>query len=217
MTFRRLVLAALFAVTLASCKKDNNPVVSTPTGTPRLIFKFKFDSTQQRLNNVGQPSSIPAGHAAQSPVFNAMSAHYIELAPTMYTALGAGKVLYKAPETNDGGAQAILFDSSKVVHQGETFFSIPLDSIASGTYEWLRVSLAYQNYDIKYKQGNLFATGTVASFIGFRTFINDYLIKTQTKSVNAKKRPGLLGFRNVGLGFQLHHGRPGTSRRDHGS
>ena len=65
----------------------------------KLIFQFKFDSTQVRLNNVGQPAGLPAGNAGQSPVFNKMSAHYIELAPSVVTALGAGEILYKAEET----------------------------------------------------------------------------------------------------------------------
>src|SRR6478672_7648024 len=55
--------------------------VWTSTGTgPHLIFKFKFDSTQVRLDNLGNPSTIPSGHAAYSPVFHSMASHYVELA-----------------------------------------------------------------------------------------------------------------------------------------
>ena len=100
-----IVVIALFAV---SCKKS----ADTNNAGPDLIFTFKFDSTQQRLNNLGQPSVIPAGNAAQSPVFNTMSAHYIELAPAMFTPLGAGAVLYRAPETTAGGSSAIDFERS---------------------------------------------------------------------------------------------------------
>jgi hypothetical protein len=70
--------AALCSLLLFSCTKEP---VTTPAGA-KLIFIFEFDSTQVRLNNIGQPSAMPAGHAGQSPRFNSMSAHYIELAPT---------------------------------------------------------------------------------------------------------------------------------------
>ena len=68
-----------------------------------LQFKFKFDATQARLNPFGLPSSIPAGNAAQTPVFHEMSVHYIELAPGALTPLGAGAIVYHAAETSKGG------------------------------------------------------------------------------------------------------------------
>lgn len=39
----------------------------------------------------------------------------------MYTALGAGEVVYHAPETTAGGANAIDFSKAKVVAPGEVF------------------------------------------------------------------------------------------------
>lgn len=44
---------------------------------------------------------------------------------------------------------AINFSQGVRVGDGGTFFSMPLAQMAPGTYEWLRVSLAYQNYDIR--------------------------------------------------------------------
>lgn len=166
---------ALVVVVFSSCKKDK------PDTGPRLIFKFKFDSTQVRLNNIGQPATLPSNHRAQSPRFNTMSAHYVELAND-FDALGSGKVLYKAEETTAGGAQAIDFSKATIVPEGEEFYSVPLSLITPGSYKWLRVSLAYQNYDITYKQSGITGTGTVASFIGYRTYVNSYKIKTQTKT-----------------------------------
>jgi hypothetical protein len=75
--------ALIFIVT--SCKKEDN---TTSISTANINFIFKFDSTQVRLNAIGQPSVIPAGNAAQSPRFNKMSAHYLELTPNALTALG---------------------------------------------------------------------------------------------------------------------------------
>lgn len=162
-------LLAMAVLGFTSCKKEEEK-------GPRLIFKFKFDSTQARLNNIGQPASLPANHRAQSPKFNRMSAHYIELAGD-FDQVGGGKVLYKADETTAGGSTAIDFSKSTIVKEGEEFFSIPLKDLAAGSYKWLRVSLAYQNYDIKYKQGSFYGTGTVASFIGYNTYVTNYTIK----------------------------------------
>ena len=175
-----------------SCKKNNDK--------PKLIFKFKFDNTQERLNNFGLPSSIPAGHGTQSPVFNTMSAHYIEISPKDSILLGYGEVLYRAEETTAGGANAIDFSKSVLAKEGETFFSIDLDKIKTGTYKNLRVSLAYQNFDIQYKYSTYTFTGTLASFVGFNTYVNSYKIKDQTKVINGNKLQGYWGFETNTLG-----------------
>ncbi|MCG9910831.1 MAG: hypothetical protein MH137_05965 [Flavobacteriales bacterium] len=192
-----LFAAAVVALSFTACKKNKED-------GPRLVFKFQFDSTQARLNNVGQPSVIPAGNAAQTPMFNLLSGHYIELAPTAFTALGTGEVIYHAPEVNvSGGMFNTAIDHNKCtpVGNGQTFFSIPISEVNAGTYEWLRVSLAYQNYDIKYAFDNplnpgqtLTATGTVASFIGYNTYIENYTIKNQSIAVNGPKLQGYWGF-----------------------
>ncbi|MEO8591277.1 MAG: hypothetical protein ABI432_18000 [Flavobacteriales bacterium] len=169
-----LATATLLVLALGSCKKDDDDTTPPVDAGPRLILKFKFDSTQVRLNNIGQPASVIAGHGAQSPVFNKMSAHYVEFAPTALTALGTGDVVYHAPETTLGGANAIDHDLCHVVAEGAEFLNIPLSELGAGTYEWLRVSLSYQNYDIKLYWNDLPFTGTVASFLGFNTYITSY-------------------------------------------
>lgn len=193
-----LLLPILAMIFISSCKKDSG----TNNSTPKLVFKFKFDSTQARLNNTGQPQALAAGHAGQSPVFNAMSAHYVELAPTAFTALGSGNVLYRADETTLGGSNAIDFEKSNFAGNNEVFYSVPIKNVTPGDYEWLRISLAYQNYDIKYYidtviNGITFKQeypGTVASFIGFNTYIKNYKIKNQTLTVNGNEKQGYWGF-----------------------
>lgn len=190
----QLVFSCLVVMICVSCKKDK-----ADSPEPKLIFKFRFDSTQQRLNNIGQPATLPAGHGAQSPVFNSMSAHYIELAPNMYTALGAGNILYKAPETSVGGDLAIDFSKSIIAKNGENFYSVPLRDVNAGTYEWLRISLAYQNYDVKVRYNGLNFTGTIASFIGFNTYINSFKPKNTSVNVNANKLQGYWAFEALGF------------------
>ena len=192
--------------------------VWTPSGTgPRLIFKFKFDSTQVRLNAFGNPiSSISAGHGALSPVFNKMAAHYLELAQNDYTLLGAGKVLYHAPETSKGGSTAIDFGRSVVVKEGAIFFSKAINEITPGTYQWLRLSLSYQNYDLPFLSNTLVGTqyGTIASFLGYKTYVEKYKIKTQdyvpSASVggpNSNHAQGYWGFEtNYILGYPNNNG-----------
>ena len=113
------------AILFTSCKKDKDPVEPV-VPVYNLVLKYKFDSTQVRLNNLGQPEPMPAGHAGQSPRFNKMSSHYIELAQTRWTALGQGEVVYLAPETTAGGDNAINFSQSSFAGDGEVFFKIPL-------------------------------------------------------------------------------------------
>ncbi len=203
---KKIVAILLISGIIFSCKKkeeeptpDETPTTTgtqptddgypdtvwTATGTgPRLIFKFKFDSTQARLDAFGNVlTTLPSGHSAYSPKFNQMAAHYIELAPTDFDSLGKGVVLYHAPETAAGGTTAIQFSKSVVVRENVIFYSIPLSQVTAGTYKWLRLSLSYQNYDIPYKAnaipGNHIGLGTVASFLGYKTYVTKYKIKDQ--------------------------------------
>lgn len=185
---------ALAALVFSSCKKDEEPIVTQPAPEPRLIFTFKFDSTQVRLDGFGQPASLPANHGAQCPQFRLMSAHYIELTPDMYTGLGQGTILYHAVETTEGGPTAIDFDSSHVVSEGQEFYSIPLSQMVPGTYNFLRVSLAYQNYDVKVRANSIDFTGRIASFIGFNTYVRTFTPNTVPVTLNANKAQGYWAF-----------------------
>src|SRR4051812_7109615 len=146
-----ILLCLLFSAMLSACKKDSTETAAPSKPELKLIFKFKFDSTQVRLNNLGNPSSIPDSNAGQSPVFHQMAAHYVELTPTAYTQIGSGDVLYNGASVETGGAKAIDFDQEVKVGQDEVFLSVPLKDIQAGTYNYLRVSLAYQNYDVKFR------------------------------------------------------------------
>jgi hypothetical protein len=178
----------LIALSFLSCQKDD---VSTE---PNLIIKFKFDANQVRLNNIGEPAIIPVGNAAQTPIFNSISAHYFELAPNAFTQLGQGSVLYHAPETMTGGSSAIDFDQSKIVGEDEVFLSIPLSQVTQGSYEWVRVSLSYQNFDVSIRNAGNDYTGTFASFVGFNTYINNHSIGTNLFPVNANRAQGYWAF-----------------------
>lgn len=202
----RLITIMLVSLAFFSCNKNDNDTSDT-TNTPeaKLIFKFHFDSTQTRLGNLGIPVGVPAGHGAQSPRFNVMSAHYIELAQDSLTLLGNGAVVYRAAETTAGVSLAIDFSQATLAPDGGIFFSIPLSQVPSGTYKWLRVSLAYQNYDINYRfvynTVTYDAVGTIASFIGFNTYIQNFTVKDSSLSVNANKLQGFWGFESTVLGF----------------
>lgn len=193
-----------YTVTLTvSNSAGSNSTTKTITiiAAPLLRFKFVFDPNLPRLNNLGQAEPIEQGHAAQSPDFNLMGAHYIELAPTMYTALGTGEVIYVGAETTEGGVKALDFDQEKLVGNNEQFFAIPLSQVAAGNYTWLRVSLAYQNYNITYRYNGVQYTGTLASFIGYNTYIRDYKIKNKSKTINGNKLQGYWGFEESQIGY----------------
>jgi hypothetical protein len=127
-----------------------------------------------------------------------MSAHYIEMTPNQFTQIGQGAVLYHAPETSQGGSLAIDFNKSNPIGNGQTFYSMPLKDVPAGNYEWLRISLAYQNYDINFRYSmngtNYDLNGTLASFIGYNTFLNTFRIKDSTVTVNANKLQGYWAF-----------------------
>src|SRR5687768_3194348 len=100
--FRCLFTGLLLTLLFTACDKPSSEEEIPAPSQPKLIFKFRFDSTQVRLNELGQPEDVPAGHAAQNPRFNTISAHYLELTPSQFTPLGDGTVLYTGTQTSAG-------------------------------------------------------------------------------------------------------------------
>jgi len=196
-------LMAISLISLVSCKKDKTQ------SEPKLIIKLVVDSSQVRLGNLGTPAAIPAGNAGQHPFFNKISAHYLELAPNAYTPLGSGAKLYHAAETSAGGSTAIDFSKAIVKAPGEIFLEIPLKDVPTGSYEWARLSLSYQNYDVKFYYNNAPLTGTIASFVGYNNYLTSFLVKTQSVTVNQNKLQGFWAFETV-TGVQTGQS-PGTT------
>jgi hypothetical protein len=192
--FNLIWLICVFA--LFSCSEDNDDAPSEP----QLIIKFKFDPNQERLNNFGQPSTIPMGNAAQSPDVRRMSANYIEFAPTASTLLGEGEIVFIGPETTAGGSNAIDFQNARFAGDNEMFLSIPLSEVSSGNYDWVRVSLAYQEGDIDFKavDGNDY-TGTLASFVGYNSYITSFNLNDSSFDVNANRLQGFWVFEALGF------------------
>ncbi|WP_333807506.1 hypothetical protein [Flavobacterium sp.] len=184
------IFIVLFSIiSFFSCDdKDDN------VQEPYLIIKFQFDPNQVRLNNLGQPAAIPSGHAAQSPDFSKISAHYFELAPTAYTQLGNGTILYHADETTQGGSVAIDFSKAVIVGEGEAFLRIPLSQVAQGSYEYVRVSLAYQEYTISVRNAGNDYLGKLASFVGYNTYITTHSIGNNSFPVNGNRLQGYWAF-----------------------
>ena len=186
---------------LSACSDANDETNSTSEAN--LIIQLKFDPTQERLGNLGQPVSVAEGNAAQSPSISRMSANYIEFAPNTYTALGAGEVVFAGEETTSGGANAIDFQNAIFAGNNETFLTIPLSDVRAGSYEWVRVSLAYQEGEIDFlaENGNVY-TGTLASFVGYNNYITTLDLNGSTIAVNANKLQGFWAFETLGYTAQ---------------
>lgn len=187
------ILAIAASVSQLACQKDN-----PSADNANLQFKMKFDPDQERLNNIGLPEAVPSGHGAQTPSFRKMSVHYIELAPGALTPLGSGAVVFKGAETSAGGANAVDFDKASVVGADEVFAKINLKDVPPGTYEWVRTSVTFQNFDVKFNLRKLPAgipdlenqSLTVASFVGFNTYIHTVSPKNKVLTVNDDKKQG---------------------------
>ena len=197
-TLNLLLIVAL--LTVSSCNTDDS---QPKADAPNLIVKLNFDANQQRLDNLGQPATIPTGNAAQTPTIKSMSANYIEFAPTATTLLGEGEIIYKGAETNAGGDLAIDFQDAIFADDDAIFLSIPLSEIATGNYQWVRVSLAYQEGDINFiaNDGNEY-TGTLASFVGYNTYISEFNLNDYIFSIHENKLQGFWAFEALGFTTQ---------------
>lgn len=192
---QKIVSATLFILSISliivSCKKDeDNDNDQQNQVEPKLIFKVKIDGNQQRLDNLGQPSEVPVGNAAQTPNFNGIAAHYIELTQSAFIQVGDGEVLYHAPETTAGGDIAVDFNQSIIVNDGEIMFSIPLKNVAPGSYEYARVSVVYQNYDVDFRANGMDFKATLASFVGYNTYITSHTVNQLQDVVNGNRLQG---------------------------
>ena len=187
---------------IMSCSEDSDDTQQQNSTAPNLVIKLKFNPNQVRLDNFGQPATIPAGNAAQSPSINRMSANYIELAPTATTPLETGEIIYVGSETTAGGAQAINFQNAIFAGHNDTFLTIPLSEVASGNYEWIRVSLAYQEGDIDILVNEQDITGTLGSFVGYNSYITSFDLNGSTFDINANKLQGFWAFEALGFTTQ---------------
>ncbi len=201
----RLILLSL-SILLYSCKTNDDCCTPNPQESKQLIIKFKFDPTQKRLNNLGELALIPAGNAAQSPNFARMSANYIEFAPSANTLLGEGEIIFEGSETTIGGEKAIDFKNAKFAGNKEVFLSIPLNQLTPGTYNWVRISLAYQEGDIDVRSATgMDFTGTLASFVGYNTYIESLNFNGSTSDpleINENKLQGFWAFDVLGTTTQ---------------
>ncbi|MEY8849589.1 hypothetical protein AB9K26_12285 [Psychroserpens sp. XS_ASV72] len=193
------VLSLLFSLSCSESNDDNQQLNPSETN---LVIKLKFDPNQVRLGNLGQPVNVAPGNAAQSPSINRMSVNYIEFAPTSTTALGTGEIIYEGSETSAGGAQAIDFQNSIFAGNDDIFLTIPLSQVSAGTYEWVRVSLAYQEGDIELLVNGQDITGTLASFVGYNSYITSFDLNGNTIDVNGNRLQGFWAFEALGFTTQ---------------
>lgn len=205
---KKLIIALVAICLFSACDDDAGDAgMNVNESTANLKIKFKFDSTQERLDNFGNPSTIPAGNAAQSPVVNAMSAFLIELVPTQTTLPEQGAVIYRAAtqDAEPGGdfSTAVIFDQALIANETDVFLEIPIKDLPTGTYEYLRASVTYQNGDVKFNLKNLppplpssldDQSGTLATFLGFNSHITTHTVKNRTLTVNADKQQGFWMF-----------------------
>lgn len=197
---KKLILLVSVFTLIFSCSEDND---DNGGAQPNLIIRLNFDANQQRLDNLGQPATIPNGNAAQTPTIRRMSANYIEFAPTATTLLGQGEIIYEGAETDAGGDMAIDFQQSIFAGDDDVFLSIPLSQVNAGSYEWVRVSLAYQEGDIQILTDNVGEiTGRLASFVGYNNYITDFDLNGSTINVNDDVLQGFWAFEALGFTTQ---------------
>ncbi|MFT4665313.1 MAG: hypothetical protein ACI9XB_002268 [Gammaproteobacteria bacterium] len=192
-----------FALTLMACQQDDE---GTNSADAKLSFQFQFDKTQERLDGFGNPVAVATGNAAQSPDFNSMSVHYIEFVQTKFTQVEEGAVVYEGKMKDAESSNfetAIVWDEAIQSAAGEIFQEVTLDKLAPGTYEYLRASVTYQNSDVFFNLINLSTPlppellnqkGTLSSFIGFNTYIDELTVKEKSLSINEEKPQGFWAF-----------------------
>ncbi len=178
----------LFLLCSTGCKEEPSYSVH---------FRVKFDGLQERLNNVGFPVSVGSGRAAQTPLMNKIGIQLLEFMTSNTTTLGKGAVVLSTPQTTAGGEEAIDFSQVTMAKEGEIFLTVPMKNLPVGRYEWSRVSVAYQNFDVLFNMYNVPFTGsffdqrgTLASFMGSNTYVTPYKVWSKTDNTKSNVRQG---------------------------
>ena len=181
-------LCFLTAFPFASCQKKYDPI---------LYFRVKFDPLQERLGANGLPSGVASGRASQTPSVNAVGIQQIELTTGNSTPLSKGAVLLSTPYTTLAGDAAIDFQQVKMAKEGELFFSIPMSKLGVGRYEFARVAVAYQNFDLLFNMLNVPFSGnfndergTFATFLGDNNYITQFNVSVKEERVNGNRKQG---------------------------
>lgn len=193
--------------------------ITPPAEDFMLNITFVMDDTADRLDNLGDPVSVPAGNAGQNPDFETLGIHFIGLYPDRFTPYENGLTVFSSPTTDAGGVEAIDFENELFLTETENMISVPLSELEAGTYEYFRSSLGYQKYNIVYNLGgaaegdnwpaglsdDVDVVGTVASFVGYNTYIGSYTLANETVAVNGNKAQGYFGLESNGevAGFQI--------------
>ena len=198
MNLKALTVALLCLSTLFfQCKK-------TALQEPVLRLKIKFDPLQDRQGSDGKiVADIPSGHAAQTPAVNSIGCSYIELTPDANTILGRGIVLFDIKDTAIGtnGVRAIDYQYMKNYKDGDILLEIPLKSLGTGKFTYLRLGVAYINFDVKF---NLLSVpfagdflderGTFNGFLNAHTFLSSYKIFNKEEKINGLRQQGYWAF-----------------------
>jgi hypothetical protein len=186
----KFIVFLCFSATLLffSCQKKYDPIIH---------FRIKLDPLQERLGANGLPAGVVSGRAAQTPAVNAIGVQQIELTTGNSIPLSKGVVLLTTPLTMAGGESAIDFQQVKMAKDGEVFFSVPMSKLGVGRYEFARVAVAYQNFDVLFNMLNVPFSGnfndergTLATFLGENNYITQLNISTKEERVNGNRKQG---------------------------
>ena len=111
-----LLFSALMGISILSCSVDESTGIPTEE-VPRLNITFIMDNEAERLDNLGNPVSVPEGNAAQDPDFEVLGLHFMGLYPDKFTPYDEGVTITSTATTGSGGATAIDFDSEVFLNE----------------------------------------------------------------------------------------------------
>ena len=181
----------LAALSMFSCNKDVKEFVSQ-------YFISEADPSGARLDWDGNSSEVAAGNIGITPdsVLN-IGIHYLELVQDANTAYKSGVIIYRSPETFQGGEIAIDFDSLLFLAPGTEIFNANLRKIPPGTYSYIRASVTCISYGITVDLDDVPGAGavnnvpaTMYSFLGYRTYIGSIQADTNDQEINANRALG---------------------------
>jgi hypothetical protein len=184
----KITVLALLCACLGSCKKKPEAQVH---------FIIKFDPLQERLNDKGVAVPIPTGRATQTPNLNQIGVECLEIAANANTPVNKGIPVFQSVLKSSGNETITDYAQLKMVKDGETIVSVPMSKLGVGKFEWVRLGVAYQNFDILFSMQEVpFAgnftdeRGSFAAFLSKSNYITTHTVATKSETINGNKPQG---------------------------
>jgi hypothetical protein len=188
-SYARYLFYSILLLQIISCRKKTD---ESPDKYPHysiLKINFKLDSLQERLDNYGNISSVPAAHGSMSPQNPKMRIGFVELLTDSGIQPGDGARIFGTGEviaSNDTGYQCC----QGFLDENQTYQYLLPEVDNPIRYYGIRIYFSYQHFDVNYTINDIQYSGSVAAFLAKKSITYYFEVKDSVYTQYSLKQNG---------------------------